>query len=88
MQLIVNGQSRQTPDGITVARLLSEGQPGPPVVAQVSNLWDGHTGWKPVPPQVRVAVELNGQVVPRAEFANVHLRDGDRLEVVTLVGGG
>ena len=35
-----------------------------------------------------VAVELNLEVVPRANHANTVLRDGDRLEVVTLVGGG
>jgi len=35
-----------------------------------------------------VAVELNLEVVPRARHAETHLRDGDRLEVVTLVGGG
>jgi sulfur carrier protein len=35
-----------------------------------------------------VAVELNREVVPRARHAETLLRDGDRLEVVTLVGGG
>jgi sulfur carrier protein len=35
-----------------------------------------------------VAVELNLEVVPRARHADTILRDGDRLEVVTLVGGG
>ena len=35
-----------------------------------------------------VAVELNGRVVPRGELAAHVLRDGDRLEIVTLVGGG
>jgi sulfur carrier protein len=35
-----------------------------------------------------VAVELNLEVVPRAEHSETFLRDGDRLEVVTLVGGG
>ncbi|HEX4412506.1 MAG TPA: sulfur carrier protein ThiS [Lacipirellulaceae bacterium] len=38
--------------------------------------------------QPHVAVELNLEVVPRAEHAATPLRDGDRLEVVTLVGGG
>ena len=36
----------------------------------------------------RVAVEVNEQLVRRAEFARTHLRDGDRVEIVTLVGGG
>ena len=38
--------------------------------------------------QPHVAVELNLEVVPRAQHADTLLRDGDRLEVVTLVGGG
>jgi sulfur carrier protein len=37
---------------------------------------------------VRVAVELNGQVVPRPDYARVRLGEGDNLEIVTLVGGG
>jgi sulfur carrier protein len=35
-----------------------------------------------------VAVELNLEVVPRTRYAETILREGDRLEVVTLVGGG
>jgi thiamine biosynthesis protein ThiS len=40
-----------------------------------------------LPPE-RVAVEHNGTIVPRDRYAAVSLEDGDRLEVVTLVGGG
>jgi len=36
----------------------------------------------------RVAVERNREVVPRAQHASTVLGDGDRLEVVTFVGGG
>ncbi len=35
-----------------------------------------------------VAVEVNLELVPRARHAEHRLRDEDRLEVVTLVGGG
>jgi sulfur carrier protein len=35
-----------------------------------------------------VAVEVNLEVVPRAQHSATVLRSGDRLEVVTLVGGG
>ena len=35
-----------------------------------------------------VAVERNQRVVPRAEREATLLREGDRLELVTLVGGG
>lgn len=38
--------------------------------------------------QPHVAVELNLEVVPRAYHGATALKDGDRLEVVTLVGGG
>jgi sulfur carrier protein len=36
----------------------------------------------------RVAVERNGRLVPRAAHGRTLLEAGDRLEVVTLVGGG
>ncbi len=35
-----------------------------------------------------VAVERNGQIVPRAEFGAAILTDGDELEIVSFVGGG
>jgi sulfur carrier protein len=35
-----------------------------------------------------VAVERNREVVPRAQHADAVLSDGDRLELVTFVGGG
>jgi sulfur carrier protein len=38
--------------------------------------------------QPHVAVELNLEVVPRALHRDTQLHEGDRIEVVTLVGGG
>jgi thiamine biosynthesis protein ThiS len=38
--------------------------------------------------QQRVAVELNEAVVPRRQHADTTLQPGDRLELVTFVGGG
>lgn len=35
-----------------------------------------------------VAVELNQSVVPKRQHADQPLKDGDQLELVTLVGGG
>ncbi|HEY1066510.1 MAG TPA: sulfur carrier protein ThiS [Pirellulales bacterium] len=40
-----------------------------------------------VPPR-GTAVELNLELVPRARHAETLLASGDRLEIVTLVGGG
>ena len=39
-------------------------------------------------PSRHFAVEINLDLVPREEHASHVLRDGDRIEVVTLVGGG
>ena len=36
----------------------------------------------------RIAVERNGEIVPRSQFANAQVADGDRLEIVVAVGGG
>jgi len=36
----------------------------------------------------RLAVERNGEIVPKARHAEVQLVDGDRLEIVVAVGGG
>lgn len=66
MQIEVNGERRDLPDGTTVAELLHE--------LEVT--------------QPHVAVEVNLEVVPRARHAEMTLHEGDRLEVVTLVGGG
>ncbi len=36
----------------------------------------------------RLAIEKNGEIVPRSQFDAVLLNDGDKLEVVGAVGGG
>lgn len=36
----------------------------------------------------RIAVELNGEVVPRSLYWATRLAAGDRLEIVVAVGGG
>lgn len=35
-----------------------------------------------------VAIELDGEVVPRGQFAECRLVGGERIEIVTFVGGG
>lgn len=39
-------------------------------------------------PGGRIAVERNGVVVSKERFGSVILAAGDKLEIVTLVGGG
>ena len=36
----------------------------------------------------RVAVERNGEIVPKSRHASTELISGDRLEIVIAVGGG
>jgi thiamine biosynthesis protein ThiS len=66
MQVKVNGDPVEVPDGCTVAGLLEH-----------VHLEAG-----------RVAVERNQDIVPRATWTAATLVDGDRIEIVTFVGGG
>ena len=36
----------------------------------------------------RIAIEKNGEIIPRSQFNAVLLNDGDKLEIVGAVGGG
>lgn len=36
----------------------------------------------------RLAIERNGEIVPRSQFTDTQLADGDKLEIVGAVGGG
>lgn len=36
----------------------------------------------------RIALERNGDIVPRSHFSSQNLADGDKLEIVVAVGGG
>jgi sulfur carrier protein len=36
----------------------------------------------------RIAVERNGEIVPKSRYAETRIVDGDKLEIVAAVGGG
>ena len=36
----------------------------------------------------RIAVERNGEIVPKTQYACTALQDGDTVEIVHFVGGG
>ncbi len=36
----------------------------------------------------RIAVEINGEIVPKSKYETTLLGDGDTVEVVSFVGGG
>ena len=54
--------------------------PGGRTVAGILDALDLHPGL--------VVVERNGDILRRAAYADVPVRDGDRLELVHFVGGG
>lgn len=54
-----------------------------PLLATVADL----AAWLELP-AFGSAIELNGEVVRRADHPTTPMMDGDRLEVVRLVGGG
>jgi thiamine biosynthesis protein ThiS len=66
IQIEVNGEKRQVPDGTTVGELVESLGLRPEVVA----------------------VERNQSLVRRPERGTTRLEPGDRVELVTLVGGG
>ena len=36
----------------------------------------------------RIAMEVNGEILPRSGYAEHRLNDGDRIEIVHAIGGG
>ncbi len=66
MLVVVNGEERDVPSGLTVAALLTHLEM----------------------PTKFIAVERNREIVPRAQHDATSLKDGDRIEIVTMVGGG
>lgn len=36
----------------------------------------------------RIAVEYNGEIIPKAQYSEKVLQNGDRIEIVSFVGGG
>jgi len=66
MEIVVNGEWRDTSDGQTVAGLLNE-----------LDL-----------PRRGLAVLVADELVPAARYDRIQLREGDVVEIVTMVGGG
>ncbi len=38
--------------------------------------------------RTRIAVEINGRIIKRSDYDQIEIHDGDRIEVVSFVGGG
>lgn len=66
VQIHLNGEQREAPQGATVADLLRELKIRPD----------------------RVAVEINLDILDRQEYERRNLREGDRVEIISFIGGG
>jgi thiamine biosynthesis protein ThiS len=66
IQIVVNGESREIPQGCGIPALLL------------------HLGL----PNDRVAIERNLEILPRSLWPTTTVQQGDRYEIVHLVGGG
>jgi sulfur carrier protein len=66
IQIVVNGESREVPQGAGISVLLLQ------------------LGL----PNDRVAIERNLEILPRSQWAATTVQQGDRYEIVHLVGGG
>lgn len=80
IQLIVNGQPQFIP---VVHRAESVTESLGSATLNITQLLE-HMGLR----GKRIAVERNGEIVPRSKFDQPLLADGDRLEIVVAVGGG
>lgn len=79
IQLIINGQPRHFP--VSNQTPIKGNQDVP--VFNITQLLE-HMALQ----GKRIAVERNGEIVPRSQFDEQVLTNGDRLEIVVAVGGG
>ncbi len=70
--------------GGVVADILLNGEPRTVTTGTTLATLLGELGLDPT----TVAIERNREIVPRADYADTQLAEGDALEVVTFVGGG
>jgi sulfur carrier protein len=80
IQLIVNGQPQRVPIAHQAETRTQSAAEASLNIAQLLE----HMGLQ----GKRIAVERNGEIVPRSKFDQPILADGDRLEIVVAVGGG
>ncbi len=66
MQVMINGETREVKEGLSLAALLLE-----------LNVQRQGT-----------AVEINREIVPRAEHTKRLIAEGDIIEIIRMVGGG
>lgn len=81
IQLIINGQPQRFPISNQAPPLTRDDQDDE--VLNITQLLE-HLALQ----DKRIAIERNGEIVPRSKFDEQVLNNGDRLEIVVAVGGG
>jgi len=66
MRVLVNGETMEVPEGVSVEGLLER--------LKVKREY--------------MAVALNREITPKAQYADTHLHEGDKVEIVRPMGGG
>ena len=66
MNIILNNESDEVHDGITIKELLDDKKI--------------HTKY--------IAVEINQKIIPKSKYDQHELKEGDKIEIITAIGGG
>ena len=66
MNIILNNESDEVHDGITIKELLDDKK----ILTQY------------------IAIEINKKIIPKSSYYKHELKEGDRIEIITAIGGG
>ena len=66
MNIILNNESEEVHDGITIEELLDD---------------------KKIYTQY-IAIEINKKIIPKSSYYKHELKEGDKIEIITAIGGG
>ena len=66
MNIILNNESDEVHDGITIKELLDD---------------------KKIQTQY-IAIEINKKIIPKSSYYKHELKEGDKIEIITAIGGG
>ncbi len=66
MNIMLNNESDEVNDGITIKELLDDKK----ILTQY------------------IAIEINKKIIPKSSYYKHELREGDKIEIITAIGGG
>ena len=66
MNIILNNESDEVHDGITIKELLDD--------KKIKTKY--------------IAIEINKKIIPKSSYYKYELKEGDKIEIITAIGGG